>query len=94
MKLFQGTAGKLVVLGLFFVLSLIYMGYLLDKAGVTNPLANSKSYTVSFEVADVDNAIPVGDVKIAGVTVGGIDSVEHRGDKARVVVHLDQDAAP
>ncbi|MBK0870392.1 MCE family protein [Saccharopolyspora sp. HNM0986] len=94
MKFFQGTAGKLVVLGVFFVLSMIYMGYLLDKAGATNPLANSKSYTVSFEVNDVDNAIPVGDVKIAGVTVGGIDSVEQVGGKALVVVHLDQDAAP
>ncbi|MBQ0923536.1 MlaD family protein [Saccharopolyspora endophytica] len=94
MRFFQGTAGKLVVLGTFFVLSMVYMGYLLDKAGVTNPLANSQSYTASFETSDVDNAIPVGDVKVAGVNVGKIDSVEHANGKAQVVVSLEQQAAP
>ena len=51
MRFFQGTAGKLVVLGTFFVLSMVYMGYLLDKAGVQVARSLVGSYITSLEMA-------------------------------------------
>lgn len=94
MRIFQGTAGKVTVLGAFFVLSMVYLGYLFDRAGVGNPLASSDSYTLSFDTNDVDNLIPVGDVDIAGVSVGKVENVTHQNGTATVVVSLDPEAAP
>lgn len=94
MRIFKGTAGKITVLGAFFVLSMVYLGYLFDRAGVGNPLASSDSYTLSFDTTDVDNLIPVGDVDIAGVNVGKVEDVSHRNGTATVVVSLDPDAVP
>jgi phospholipid/cholesterol/gamma-HCH transport system substrate-binding protein len=90
----KGMTGKLVVLATAFVLALVYIGYLLDRAGVSNPLTGSGSYTLSFEAGDVDNLIPVGDVAIAGVNVGKVESITRQNGRANVVVSLDQDAAP
>jgi phospholipid/cholesterol/gamma-HCH transport system substrate-binding protein len=90
----KGMTGKLVVLGTAFVLALVYIGYLLNRAGVGNPLAGSGSYTLSFETSDVDNLIPVGDVDVAGVNVGKVESITRQNGKANVVVSLDRDAAP
>lgn len=94
MRIFKSTAGKAVVLGVFFVLSMVYLGYLFDKAGVENPLSGDANYTVTFETKDVDNLIPVGDVRVAGVTAGSVESVEPHGDTATVVVRMDPEAAP
>ena len=94
MRIFTGTAGKITVLGTFFVLSMVYLGYLFDRAGVNNPLASSDSYTLSFDTKDVDNLIPVGDVNIAGVNVGKVEDVSHQNGTATVVVSLDPDVAP
>ncbi|HVW40365.1 MAG TPA: MlaD family protein, partial [Amycolatopsis sp.] len=94
MRIFKGTAGKVTVLGAFFVLSMVYLGYLFDRAGVSNPLASSDSYTISFDTNDVDNLIPVGDVHIAGVNVGKVQDVTHQNGTATVVVGLDPEAVP
>lgn len=94
MRFFQGTIGKIVILGTFFVVSIVYVGYLFNKAGVDNPFGNSQSYTLSFETADLDNGIPVGDVDLAGVNVGKIENVTLANGKAQVVVSLDSKAAP
>ncbi|MFE2429299.1 MlaD family protein [Streptomyces sp. NPDC059373] len=94
MSFVRGTVGKIAVLGLFFVVSMVYLGYLFQKAGVTDPLSGANNYTVSFSTDDVDNLIPIGDVETAGVDVGRVDSVTHEGGKAHVVVRLDSDVAP
>ena len=94
MTIFKGTAGKVTVLGAFFVLSMVYLGYLFDRAGVSNPLASADSYTLSFDTKDVDNLIPVGDVDIAGVNVGKVENVSHHDGIATVVVSLDPAAVP
>jgi phospholipid/cholesterol/gamma-HCH transport system substrate-binding protein len=93
MRIFTGTTGKLVVLGTFFALSLVYLGYLFDRAGVTGPF-QAGAYTMSFDTGDVDNLIPVGDVDIAGVRVGRVEDVSNRDGKATVVVGLDPEAGP
>jgi phospholipid/cholesterol/gamma-HCH transport system substrate-binding protein len=94
MSFIKGTVGKIAVLCVFFVLSLVYLGYLFGKAGVNSPFATSGSYTVSFDTDDVDNLIPVGDVNVAGVNVGKVASVIHQDGRAHVVVSLDPEAAP
>ncbi|MFJ8812944.1 MlaD family protein [Amycolatopsis thermoflava] len=93
MRIFNTTAGKLGVLGVFFVLSMVYLGYLFDRAGVSGPFS-AEPYTLSFETGDIDNLIPVGDVNVAGVRVGRVEEVENRDGKAHVVVSLDPEAAP
>lgn len=94
MRIFQSTLGKVVALGTFFVLSLVYTGYLLNKAGVEAPFSNAESYTLSFETPDADNAIAVGDVKLAGIDAGKIQSVTREHGKAHMVVGLDPKAVP
>ena len=89
-----GTTGKLVVLGAFFALSMAYLLYLFGKAGVRNPLTDRGSYTLTFEAADVDNLIPVGDVQMAGVKVGRVRTIGRTGGTAVVTVDLDPDAVP
>lgn len=93
MRILGGTTGKIVVLGAFFVLSLVYLGYLFDRSGVSGPFS-AESYTLSFDTGDVDNLIPVGDVDIAGVHVGQVGDVTRRGGTATVVVKLDPGAGP
>lgn len=94
MSIFKSTVGKLVVLGVFVLLSLVYLGYLFGKSGVTNPFASADSYSLSFETTDVDNLIAVGDVRVAGVNVGRVDSVIPENGKAKVTLTVDQMATP
>jgi phospholipid/cholesterol/gamma-HCH transport system substrate-binding protein len=86
--------GKIAVLAVFLILSLIYLGYLFGKAGVDTPFVGADPYTVSFETKDIDNGIPPGDVKMAGVTVGAIEQVHPGNGMARVVLQLDPKATP
>jgi phospholipid/cholesterol/gamma-HCH transport system substrate-binding protein len=94
MSFIKGTVGKIVVLAVFLVLSLVYTGYLLAKAGVTNPFAGGSQYQVAFQTNDVANLIPVGDVEMAGVTVGQVASVTQGNGATQVVLDLDPQAAP
>lgn len=95
MRFVKGTRGKVAVLGTFAILSLAYLGYLFHEAGVENPFANDESYLLSFESKDVDNLIPVGDVRMAGVTIGRVqDITRSSGGAARVTVNVERDAAP
>lgn len=94
MSFIKSTVGKLVVLGVAFALSMVYLGYLLSKAGVSNPLQAADSYTLSFQTDDVDNLIPVGDVDMAGVIVGKVQDITRQNGKATIVVSLDPDAVP
>jgi phospholipid/cholesterol/gamma-HCH transport system substrate-binding protein len=77
----------------FAVLACGYLGYLLVEASQESPF-DPAPYTVSFNAADVDNAISPGDVKISGVTVGHVSSVTPAGGRAAVEVELDQQAVP
>jgi phospholipid/cholesterol/gamma-HCH transport system substrate-binding protein len=88
------TWGKIAVLSVTLVLAVIYLGYLFGKAGVNPPFSGAGQYQISFETKDVDNAISPGDVKIAGVEVGAVSSVQPGNGKATVVMDLDPQAKP
>ncbi|MEV7379593.1 MlaD family protein [Streptomyces lydicus] len=94
MSFIKGTVGKITVLVAFLILSLAYLGYLFQKAGVSSPIGGERPYKLAFKTKDVDNLIPIGDVQMAGVQVGRVESVTHSGGKARVVVNLDHDVVP
>ncbi|HWE90079.1 MAG TPA: MlaD family protein [Pseudonocardiaceae bacterium] len=93
MRLIRGTAGKIIALSIFFVLSMVYTGYLLGKAGVSDPFAASQ-YQVAFQTNDAANLIAVGDVETAGVTIGQVASITQEPGRVDVVLNLDSQAAP
>ncbi|TKA01047.1 MlaD family protein [Actinacidiphila oryziradicis] len=93
MSFITSRLGKMLVLGVFTILALIYLGYLFGKAGVSTPFAGN-TYKVSFTTPDVDNLIPIGDVDMAGVRVGKVDSVSHVNGTAKVLIKLDANVAP
>lgn len=70
-------------------------GFLWVKAGGTIPVvAPAHDYQVAFMADDIKNLRPSGDVRIAGVKVGRVESQEPEGDRVRVVLALDDDIAP
>lgn len=55
---------------------------------------DSDGYRVSFSTDDVKNLAPAGDVRMAGVLVGRVASLENVDGRARVVLDLDEEVAP
>lgn len=81
-----------VVFGLACVLG---FGLLWVKAGGQIPvIADRGGYTVSFEAADVKNLKEFGEVRIAGVRIGRVEELERDGDKVRVTLSIEDQAAP
>lgn len=93
MRILNTFTGKMVVLAVFAALALSYLAYLFAQAGLRPPW-ESAPYKISFNGTDVENAIPVGDVKMSGVDIGTVSSVTPGAGKAHVVLNLDQQAAP
>lgn len=93
MASFSSSAWKNSVLGIFLVGVLGVTGYFLSGTDVEIPFV-SNSYTVSFHSDDVDNLVPAAQVRVAGVRVGRVRSVESEGGQARVEMSLDSVAAP
>jgi phospholipid/cholesterol/gamma-HCH transport system substrate-binding protein len=94
MRVFNNTIGKIAVLAVVFVASMLYLAYLLNRSGMHNPLAGGSDYTLSFKTDNVNNLIPVGDVDMAGVNVGKVTSVTNDNGTATVVIGIDPNAAP
>lgn len=61
--------------------------YLFGRAG--GHLPNFNAYRISFNSADIKNLQPDGDVRIAGVKVGSVYSIDLQGDHVHVVMQLD-----
>ncbi|MFR9805061.1 MlaD family protein [Pseudonocardia sp. RS010] len=88
-----GTA--LGITGVFLAGAVAIFGYLLTGTGIRIPLLQAEPYTASVDVADVDNLVTVGKVRIAGVQVGEVEEVTPLdGSRARVVFSVDPAAAP
>lgn len=73
-----------------------FLGYLYAQAGGLLPFAERAThYRVSFDVAQVGNAVEFADVLEAGVRVGKVDALQRVGSQTvRVVLTLDPMAAP
>jgi phospholipid/cholesterol/gamma-HCH transport system substrate-binding protein len=57
-------------------------------------VTQSNDYRLTFETEDVKNIRDLGDVSIAGVRVGQVESTELDGDKAKVTISINDDVAP
>lgn len=79
----------------FALLCAVGFGYLWVNSGGHIPvIAESGAYKVSFKTKDLKNLLDDGDVKIAGIVVGHVQSRELDDGSADVTIALDKDAAP
>jgi phospholipid/cholesterol/gamma-HCH transport system substrate-binding protein len=74
MDLFSSAKGRVLAVALFVVVCISSIVGLLIPAGFFSGFGNM--YSVKVQVADVDNAVKNGQVRIAGVRVGDILAVE------------------
>lgn len=82
------------VLG-FVIACLLGLAFLWVKAGGNIPVvAAADDYRVSFVAGDIKNLRDQGEVRIAGVEVGTIESRRSTADGVEVVLSLNEDAAP
>ncbi len=85
----------LAITGVFLAGAVAIFAYLFSGTGLRVPLLQAEPYHLAVDVADVDNLVTVGKVRVAGVQVGEIEQVTPReGKKARVVFAVDPSAAP
>jgi len=90
----RNTSGMATVLA-FALLCAVGFGYLWVKSGGTIPVvAGAPDYRVVFTVDDSKNLRETGEVRIAGVEVGRIESRELAGKRTRIEISLDESAAP
>jgi phospholipid/cholesterol/gamma-HCH transport system substrate-binding protein len=84
-----------VILGIFFAICLGILIYLFTGTPVAVPfLESSRDYQVSVTMPDIDNLVPAGQVRIAGVEVGEIKSAVRTPAGIDVVMAFDKSAAP
>lgn len=82
------------VLG-FTLLCAVGFGYLWVNAGGHIPVvAEASDYQVTFQTKDLKNLLDDGDVKIAGIVVGHVQSRDLGNGAADVTIALDKEAAP
>ncbi|MGH3468555.1 MAG: MlaD family protein, partial [Thermocrispum sp.] len=94
MKVLSGAWRRTLTLVLFFAAGLAIYLYLLTGTGVRFPLIQEKGYEVAAMFDDVDNLVSASQVQMAGVRIGDVRSVEHKGDRIKVVFRLDEKVAP
>lgn len=88
MKL-SARVGQLLTLSLFAVLCLGIFSYLWVNSGGKLPGITKSTYQLSADFPRVANLVYFGDVMVAGVKVGKVESVTPVGDHAHVVMDLD-----
>jgi phospholipid/cholesterol/gamma-HCH transport system substrate-binding protein len=86
---------RTATLAAFVVACLVFTGYLYGQAGGRLPGFRTSTYTVSFEVPQVNNLVTYADVLEAGVLVGKVSSLTRdTADSVRITLRLDSVAAP
>ena len=88
MKL-SARIGQLVTLVLFVGLCVAIFTYLWVNSGGKLPGIGNNKYEVSADFPKVANLVYFGDVMVAGVKIGKVESVTPVGDHAHVVMDLD-----
>ncbi|WP_375001815.1 MlaD family protein [Aeromicrobium sp. CTD01-1L150] len=78
----------------FVALCALILGFLWLNAGGRIPLISDEGYRVDVTLPDVDNLAFQSDVRMAGVDVGKIESIETHGREARVTLELEPSVAP
>ena len=80
----------------FTLACLIGFGFLWVKSGGEIPVIADRSgdYRLTFEADDIKNLKEFGEVRIAGVRVGRVESTERDGDRVKVTLSIEDQAAP
>lgn len=87
--------GRLVTVVAFLVACAAFVGYLWTQAGGSLPGVTPRAaYTVSADIADVDNLVPYTDVEIAGIDLGKVTTLARTDRAIRVTLRLDPSVAP
>lgn len=90
----RANRGMATVLG-FTLFCLAGFSFLWVRSGGSIPVvADPDDYRVVFMVDDSKNLRETGNVRIAGVDVGRVESRELEGDQVRIEISLDPSAAP
>lgn len=85
----SGRVAQRAVLGLFTVLCAVVFGYLWVNSGGAIPGVTASAYRITATFPRVANLVYFSDVMVAGVKVGKVKEVTPVGDRARVVMELD-----
>lgn len=85
---------RLSVIIAFGALCAIVFGYLWSNSGGRIPLLDASGYEVNVPLADSDNLVQLGDVMVAGVKVGKVESVDVAGPTATAHLQLEGNVVP
>ncbi|HTF49987.1 MAG TPA: MlaD family protein [Pseudonocardia sp.] len=92
------TAGRLKALSIvvaFFVLCAAIFLWFLQGTATRVPLLESKGYVSIIKIRDVDNLVPASKIRMAGVVIGEVRSVQQVSDGALVDFAIElHDVAP
>jgi phospholipid/cholesterol/gamma-HCH transport system substrate-binding protein len=72
MRLLSSFFGRMVVLGIFLLISLAMFLYMLEQTGYKIPLLDAKPKTLTVYMDSLDNLVAASQVQIAGVRVGQV----------------------
>lgn len=88
-------AGQRAVIAGFLLLGTMIVLFMLAGTQLHVPvLSEARPYHVTVELEDSDNLVPASDVRIAGVYVGDVQSIEPGDDGAVATLRLDADFVP
>lgn len=85
---------RLGVVLAFVAVCVLLFGYLWTNSGGRIPLVSDEGYRVSATVPHVSNLAHHSDVMVAGTPVGEVVEMQPAGEQARVVMQLEEEAAP
>lgn len=84
-----------IILAVFFTACLAILVYLFTGTPVSVPLLSaSRDYQVSVTIRNIDNLVPAGQVRIAGVQVGEVKDVVRQNDGMDVTMAFDKSVSP
>lgn len=85
---------RLVIVVAFTAFCGLIFSFLWTNSGGKVPVVGGSGYAVEVDVPRVANVVYFSDVMVADVKVGKVAEVEERGDRARIVLELDEAVAP
>lgn len=90
----QARKATLILVG-FFTVCFGILVYLFTGTPLSVPFLESpRGYQVSVSIPDIDNLVPAGQVRIAGVQVGEIEAVTREDRGMKVVMAFDKNVVP
>ena len=94
LRFFQTTAGKSLVLAIFFAIGGAVYVYLYLGIGGYVPFVTNRQYALSAITSDASNLVSASHVDIAGVQIGEVRTIEQQGRQVKVDFTVDSQYAP